>query len=269
MSAIADFHAHGMNLLRRSAEKACKEVCGEDHTDIQRSASGLCEPCTAMFLEAKRAVMSNMPVLKAAYARTGPHEDVPVMEYVIPEDLEEKPSPGARFGLYSGVIEPYIAHHAEVRAEGLSRLLLGNNGNGKTVALCYILLAMQKLNYSTYYITFPDLHLLYNQRYHDTAAAARLDEIQEVDFLAVDELHKETSHTGTTRQIADTWIKHREEYGRPTIIVSNEGTEVLRGDPKDGGYGRSFWAMLQQRYRVFNVDSRVNFRVRKRKVATW
>lgn len=218
------------------------EVCGNIRV--------MCESCAAKANGLVRYAGANLPDSKVHFVVNAeePGFDPHVWEYNFATDgLDKSP-----FRLYGDVVAGMINDPAKSASAGRSVLLSGNNGTGKTTAATTIAIKFLNLKLSVFYCTFPELHRFHTLSFHDELYGQLLQECLMVDLLIVDELGKETSVTGSVEYLADTYLKHREERFLSTILITNLSFNVLRGTQSEAGrYGRSFWAMLRERYRLF------------------
>lgn len=217
---------------------ACKEC---------RNQTILCNLCQKQIKEIMGSIVANLPLGKVRWNCTNKRDPALVSEYLFESDKLAK----EKVDIYE-ILEQYVHDDnlPTVVKEGMSLVFLGEPGAGKTVAATWLITKLIEKGYNCYYETFPRLHDLYSR----SKSSSNVDdyellmEIQQTDFLVVDELCKQTSDTGAVMRLADTYLKWREEYPLSTIFISNESVTFL----KDEGYGNSFWSMLCQRFRIFH-----------------
>jgi DNA replication protein DnaC len=137
-----------------------------------------------------------------------------------------------------------------VREEGLSLLLHGENGTGKTTCATIAIIAALRAGMSAALVTWADairslVQDAYNAK-HQHALEARLLR----DLLVIDELGKETvpsSREGLSSSRLDALMRERKARKFPTILVTNlslaDFTRI---------YGRSVASQLATPYRVLS-----------------
>lgn len=240
LSEILFEHAQTKIAIKAATLKAACQTCG--------AARLWCEACEPQYRLWKEAIKSNLPTAKVEFVEHGQIDEIKVGEYD-----PVKGQVGKSLGLIENIVTPYIANFKSVKEKGLSLLFVGKNNGGKTTAATQIAMGLHKKGYLTYYCTFPQLHRLHGESFHDEKKLELFNAIREVDLLIVDELGKEHTHSDSTRYLADTFLKSREENLLPTIIITNKPIQDLRpdeGKKSFGDYGTSFWAMLGERYRI-------------------
>lgn len=233
-------HSKTAIAIRAAKLKAHCKTCG--------ALRGWCDTCEPQYRHWKEAIKSNLPLAKVEYLEKARLADIQVGEY-----SHESGKVGQVRVLGKDIVEPYINNFQTAREKGLSFLFVGKNNGGKTTAAVQIALALSKKRYLTYYCTFPQLHSLHGESFREPEKHDLMEAIRAVDLLIVDELGKEHTHSESTRYLADTFLKSREENLLPTIIITNKPIQDLRPDENRktfGDYGTSFWAMLGERYRI-------------------
>lgn len=223
--------------------------------------SDLCNKHVAEWLQYRALLIANIPLAKAEFClfHANEIEERTVFRYVFPARIDEgKGTIHGPIKLYEDVLIPYVRSFSKVMLGGHSLFFPGANSLGKTVAAAYLATELLRKNYSVYYARFPDLHKIHTRSEsgapEERAIATKLlREIHDVDFFIADELGKETTNSNSVRYLAETFLKEREEDRLPTLLITNTPFEALRTEPRAGhsGYGLSFWAMLQERYRVY------------------
>lgn len=234
--------------------------------DICKRTEILCDECQPKFLRYRSVLIANLPLAKAKFSETDKREERYVRRYRFPTKPKEKGRLDKSQNLYNTVIDPYFKDRSRILLEGQSLFFAGTNSLGKTVAATYLGLRMIQEDIPVYYCWFPGLHDLAIRSKAGAPddrmeAKALLDEIQSIEFLIVDELGKETTSSDLVKYLAESFLKAREEACLPTLLITNTPFEALRTEPKQGhgGYGPSFWAMLQERYRIFQFHERDDY----------
>ena len=232
-SAIADLVQH----FTRQCDK-----CKDGH---------LCPSCAKQYIAMLPLMRCGAPVGKVQWAIYAKHEERMVKEYDLSTKKYHAPS-----RLYQDWLTKYAAaFKGEVVAKGLSLMFVGSRSTGKTCAGTWLIKEAIRHKLSARFITFPALHRLNSASYHEPEAFQIMETLRKVDFLVVDELGAESNRSESVRQLADTYIKSREEALLPTVIISNTPFEVMLKSQMKGGYGASFAAMLGQRYKLFHFGN--------------
>lgn len=226
-----------IDLAKAEARRGCK--------DCSRS-SVMCAECSTKAIKLISYAKTNVPPKKAMVVDgDNYHTSIKVKEY----DFVS----GKLYPEFSNTLDIKKAMH-DCLGEGFSILLSGPNGTGKTVfgvdlALSY---ARHPGGYSAFYCTFPELHRFHTMSFKRDEYDELLEDLMDVDLLIVDELGKETSLTGSVEYLADSFLKMREERLLQNVLITNLPIKGLKGTQgKPGRYGPSFWASLQEFYRVF------------------
>jgi len=249
LSSVRQLEIQFLARLTEYLKAACS-TC----SDVQ----GLCKQCELKYRERFQLAKRGIPLAKIEWLLEGKHEDLKVKLYLIDKKTYSKP-----IDLYKAVLVPLLEHETEIFQKGLSLCFVGTNSAGKTCAASWV---MSKLR-GSYYITFADLHRIFAASYTDEDSADLFQEVINKRFLVIDELGSETVKSGAVRQLADTYIKQREESLKPTILISNLPIDVIASSPARGGYGPSFFAMLGQRYRLYHFGTtKGDLRVRSSEV---
>lgn len=132
--------------------------------------------------------------------------------------------------VWEKLIQPYVTNLKYARKTGASLYFEGDNGTGKTMFMCYVLMEAMRKNYNAYYTTVPDLISDLQISFSDPGFRSELeDELLYSDFLGLDELGRESFKDG------DTWstvqinriLKYRSERHLPTIVATNANLEQV------------------------------------------
>lgn len=163
-------------------------------------------------------------------------------------------------------------HLKEFVEAGLSLILYGYNGSGKTHFAKQILYDAIGQGYGGYYIVSTDLQQLYNKVSFSGKAteleSALLDYIRNCDLLVIDEVGKETLSDAFLVSF-ESILKHRTARDKSTIQVTNlqlSHGEVtnLKSEYKTR-YGASIYNLLFEHYRLICFSRHGEFRLKERK----
>lgn len=130
--------------------------------------------------------------------------------------------------IFEGAILNYCKKWRRALKFGYGLLLTGDNGVGKTMFLSFVLTQMIKRGCSVYYTTLPQLDVDIKRGFRDRVVEARLCEMMDSDFVAIDELGKEfKSKEAYIRTRFELAVKKRYDDGDPTLFGSNYTRQVL------------------------------------------
>lgn len=232
----------------------------KDGCDRCRDVKPLCPSCQKIFGIFNNIYKANLPLAKAKTILNHQLKELQIKEYDFATGKFTE-----SLNLYNDLMTPYCAAAKTVAEEGYSLFFVGKNSAGKTVSSVYSALGFIRAGMSVYYLTFPRLHQLNTESFKDDTGTINklLRSLQEVDLLIVDELGKETNASQSVRYLADTFLKAREENALPTILISNLQIDYFK-DVRHNSYGPSFWAMLGQKYRIFEFSNSHDLRVQNR-----
>ena len=159
----------------------------------------------------------------------------------------------------------YLTNIEVMYEDNVSIVMYGKNGNGKTWLSSLIVKEGYIYRFKTFRVTlqnFIDMHF----RKSEPHIESKMREIEDADFLVIDEVGKETFAKNQFNIIVlEELMRKRDTLGRPTIICTNL---PLVGD---GGlysqYGNSVKSLIEGNFvpLEFNdVDNRRNVTKRKR-----
>jgi DNA replication protein DnaC len=144
--------------------------------------------------------------------------------------------------VWEKIVLKYCGQLPKALEGGASLLFVGDNGTGKTMFACYILMEALKLGYSGYYITALDLDFYFRRGMVEHGLLEQLDRALSSDFLVLDELGAEvfkTNQDSFTRVQVDRILKRRYDNSLPTILASNANVKQLSAT-----YGMSIRSLL-------------------------
>jgi len=239
MSAIATFSSNSIQRVKRRVRRGCKRCS---------SASTMCIECAEEATPLVMYAKANLPMSKVKFLQANSNLMDPVVwEY----DFKSCALVQEPLKMHEDIISPLCEDSETMMDNGYSLLLSGPNGTGKTTGAVRLAMSLIDSKLDVFYCTFPDLHRFNTLSYKEDMYAELMQECSVADLLIVDELGKETGVTGSVEYLADTYLKDREENFRSTIVITNLSINALRGSNHEAGrYGRSFWAMLRERFRV-------------------
>lgn len=157
-------------------------------------------------------------------------------------------------------------------AEGLSLILFGYNGSGKTHFAKQLLVDVIKSGKTGYYIVCTDLQQLYNKVSFSGKATyleeKLLDHIMNCDLLVIDEVGKETLSDSFLVSF-EAFLKHRTSRDKSTVQITNlqlsyNDKGVQKSEYKNR-YGASIYNLLLQHYRLICFSKHGEFRSKERK----
>jgi DNA replication protein DnaC len=154
---------------------------------------------------------------------------------------------------FNGTVAPYVAKLRKARLKGYSIVFTGDNGVGKTMQTCYILLEAIKKGFTAYYTTLPQLDHDIKLGWRNKAIEERLEWLLTSDFLAIDELGKEKykAPAGSSDYIntqIERILKSRCDNCMPVILATN-----LTVNEMGEVYGQSVKSMISGRFHVCSL----------------
>ncbi|KKM90923.1 hypothetical protein LCGC14_1233760 [marine sediment metagenome] len=153
---------------------------------------------------------------------------------------------------FDEVVRPYCDKLRVARAKGYGLLLLGDNGVGKTTFMSYVLTRAISIGFTAFYTTLPQLDYEMKRGFRDSEAASRLREMLTSDFLALDEMGKESFKDGDSymRTQVERVLKDRYDDGMPTVIATNASVSGLKKI-----YGATLASLLVGKYQIVVLQS--------------
>lgn len=132
-------------------------------------------------------------------------------------------------GVWTDCVNRYLENLKVARRKGYGLFFEGDNGVGKTMFLSYILVQTLKAGYRAYYTTVLDLDFNLKRGMNYPAMMERMEEMLEVDFLALDELSKEQFKSGDSwiRTQVERILKRRHDNNLPTLVAANADFEMI------------------------------------------
>lgn len=152
--------------------------------------------------------------------------------------------------VFNKVVIPYRKRWKKAMKKGYSLLFVGDNGSGKTMFISYLLTQMIKRGLTTYYTTLTQLDIDIKMGFRDNDIALRLEYMLESDFVAIDEIGKESFKTDgymTTR--LEHYLKKRYDDAEPVLLSSNIDIESLCKM-----YGSTIESMFDGKYRTVSLE---------------
>lgn len=148
--------------------------------------------------------------------------------------------------IYDELVVPYMRAIHTAWREGVGIFLHGENGTGKTLFLSMILSHVLRGPLTAYYTTLPQLSQDMSTGWRDPEFMQRLELMLSSDFVAFDELGKESyaQKDNPTRVLFERIVKQRFDRGQPSLFASNAGPEAIALDPSMGGYGETVWSVI-------------------------
>lgn len=148
------------------------------------------------------------------------------------------------------ILHMYSQQIENAKKHGLSLLLHGENGTGKSSSASIAAIAALKKGMTVAFISWPDLVQGW-KRFKDPELIEALDERLSRDLIILDELGKEQApkDSGDLYARFDSLLRMRRGAFMPTIIVSNFG-------PADivDRYGESIGSLLSDRFKVMQYE---------------
>lgn len=148
------------------------------------------------------------------------------------------------------VVVQYRKNMRKAYKNGYGLLFLGDNGTGKTMFISYLLGRAVVKGFSVYYTTLAQLDIDTKRGFDDKQQQARLAELTNSDFLAIDELGKEHFKQGSyLRTVLEALLKSRYDDGYPTFMASNVDYDDLCEL-----YGTTIQSMWEGRYHMVRLE---------------
>lgn len=167
------------------------------------------------------------------------------------------------------IIDGFLADLDYSLSNGLSMILFGFNGAGKTHSAKYLLYKTIEADRSGYYINSAELQRLHNKvnfsGEDDFSSRCVHDHVVNCDLLLIDEVGKE-SLTDNFIIAFEAILKHRASRDKSTIMVTNLNFDNGGKNEFMQRYGSSVYNILYEHYRVLLLSSKGEFRKKERKV---
>jgi DNA replication protein DnaC len=157
--------------------------------------------------------------------------------------------------IFREVILKYCKKFKTTHRRGYGIILFGDNGEGKSFFLSYILTRAIKKGKTVYYTTLPQLDHNIKRGFRDHKIAERIEMMLTSDYLAIDEIGKEQK--GDKKKIAPIYsdtqferiLKRRFDDGMPTLLGSNLNYEDLIGM-----YGSTVESVIKGKYTMAELN---------------
>lgn len=114
--------------------------------------------------------------------------------------------------------------NTSVRKDGLSLLMSGENGVGKTSSSAIAIIGAIEQGMKTAIFNWPDLVSCYRSHRFDAKFLKRLDQRLKRPFVVFDEIGKESALNGAdtlAQQLLDSTLRLRRTNSLPTIVITN------------------------------------------------
>lgn len=166
-----------------------------------------------------------------------------------------------------------IKHLPDVLDNGLSMVLYGPNGCGKTMSALHVLAHAIEDGYEGYYLNFKDFLRDYNRHFHayfdeDVQLKEYIDYIYNCDMLVLDEVGKESNTTENVVSAFESLIKHRVSMDKSTILICNldmnPEAKTLDKMVFYKKYGGSIYDALMEKYKMFLGSKKAQLRLKNR-----
>lgn len=164
--------------------------------------------------------------------------------------------------VWEDFVLPYCEALHVARRRGYGLHLEGDNGVGKTMFAAYVLGCAIRAGYTAYYTTVLDLNFDLRRGLDNREVMERMDQLLEMDFLALDELTKEQYKEGDSwmRTHVERVLKFRHDNNLPTVVAANAGLDQI-GE----AYGPTVRSVLVGKYqRVLFEPGDFRDRIQKR-----
>ena len=151
----------------------------------------------------------------------------------------------------------YVRNLETAKKKGISILLAGNNGSGKTLLAVAILKAVLRSGMTGQMTSLGGILQLYTEGWSDPHKRMLFDErIRNTDFLLIDDVGKEyqAKNSDLTEIMFDNLIRYRVFRRKPFILTTNTAPEDLLNR-----YGNSLMSLIEGktlRISVVNGDYR-------------
>jgi len=149
-------------------------------------------------------------------------------------------------------VESYVNNLQKARKLGIGFLLMGDNGVGKTSLNIIILKEALKRNFTSFFITLPEIFSRIYAGYKNPEILAELKEkLYNTDFLCISELGKDYHREGATlfaRSEFDAIFRERRGDLRPVIMDTNLDMVELHEN-----FGESIISMFRSRLKIMTL----------------
>lgn len=164
--------------------------------------------------------------------------------------------------VFRSVVVRYRKRLKRALRDGYSLLFVGDNGVGKTMFISYLLTQAIKRGFTAYYTTLTMLDADIKRGFRDREADLRLQALLDSDFIAIDEVGKESyKRDGYTSSQFESLLKRRYDDGEPVLLGSNAAHDDLCKM-----YGATVESMIDGRYQVVSLEPGDCRRMHKRQM---
>jgi len=153
--------------------------------------------------------------------------------------------------VFNESILPYTQQLRRARAKGYGLMLLGDNGVGKTMFLCYVLVQAIEQGFTAYYTSMPKFDWQVKRSFDSPEDAERLNYMLTSDFVVIDELAKERTKAGDNymRLSLERVLKERFDNSLPTLVAANANMKTL-----EALYGSTLTSIFVGKYRIITME---------------
>lgn len=171
----------------------------------------------------------------------------------VPKDFWEWPVEDVTHNVeaFRSAVLPYCERLHVARKHGYGLLLLGPNGVGKTLFISMVLTRALCCGWSAYYSTTLELDHNVKRAFNDREVARRLDLMLGADFLALDELGKESHRGGDNhmRVQVERVLKRRFDDSMPTLLAANMDEQGI-----EEAYGKTIASVIVGKYQHVSLE---------------
>lgn len=139
-------------------------------------------------------------------------------------------------------VAEYAGALANAKRKGISIILAGSNGTGKTLLAQAVLKRAIRLGFTAQYASLGGIIQMYTDGWNDPHKRVLFDErVRNVDFLLIDDVGKEYKAKGSdlTEVMFDNLIRYRVGRRKPFILTTNTSASDM-----GNRYGNSLMSLL-------------------------
>ncbi len=145
---------------------------------------------------------------------------------------------------------PYSRKLNKAHANGYGLFMSGSAGCGKSVFISYVLCKAIRRGKSAYYTTILQLDRDIKAGFDDKDAGRRLEWLLTSDFLAIDEMGKESAKaTAFTKSQVERILKDRFDNGKPLLIGTTLPVAAF-----GGAYGEGVSSMVRGKMQAVRLE---------------
>jgi len=164
-------------------------------------------------------------------------------------DVDERRLEGA-----NGEIDKYVRRYArslsEAQAQGLSLLLTGASGTGKSFCSCAAVSIALRCGQTARFTTFSEYINELHASYRDSEVAARLRQEQTCTLFAMDEIGEEVGKAEHQGRVLREFLGIRRARNLPTIITTKLSVREF-----EQRYGDRAISLVSDRFRTFRFTA--------------